>query len=129
MLLPFFCMDYILIAKMCCAQLREKRAKKKERKMAAETEAGNGWDERDSALVTETPSEAQKEESENTGKLGMAAKRPQKALQYTKQSKAKSIPPPLRIRGKKRMQPWMWVLLTTMVVFALFFVGQQRLLY
>ncbi|KAL0545314.1 hypothetical protein IC582_015192 [Cucumis melo] len=110
-------------------KLREKRAKKKERKMAAETEAGNGWDERDSALVTETPSEAQKEESENTGKLGMAAKRPQKALQYTKQSKAKSVPPPLRIRGKKRMQPWMWVLLTTMVVFALFFVGQQRLLY
>lgn len=116
---------------MCYAQLREKRAKKKERKMAAETEAGNGWDEREAALVTEKPSEAPKEESENTGKQGMAlaAKRPLKASQYTKQSKTKSIPPPLRNRGKRRMQPWMWVLLTTVVVFALFFVGQQRLLY
>lgn len=112
-------------------KLREKRAKKKERKMAAETEAGNGWDEREAALVTEKPSEAPKEESENTGKQGMAlaAKRPLKASQYTKQSKTKSIPPPLRNRGKRRMQPWMWVLLTTVVVFALFFVGQQRLLY
>lgn len=117
---------------MCCAQLREKRAKKKERKMAAETEAGNGCDEREreSAIISETtPSEAPKEESENTGKQGTVAKRPQKPPQYTKQSKTKSIPPPLRNRGKRRMQPWMWVLLTTLVVFVLFFVGQQRLLY
>ncbi|XP_038898868.1 probable GPI-anchored adhesin-like protein PGA55 [Benincasa hispida] len=110
-------------------KLREKRAKKKERKMAAETEGGNGWDERESGLVTETPSESSKEESENTGKQGMAVKRPQKVSQYTKQSKTKSIPPPLRNRGKRRMQPWMWVLLTIVFVFALFFVGQQRLLY
>ena len=125
-------MNYNLIANMCCcAQLREKRAKKKERKMAAGTEAGNGRDEMECAIVTKTPAaEGLKEESENRGEQGTATKRrPKKASQYTKQSKTKSMPPPLRNRGKRRMQPWMWILLTTLVVLALFFVGQQQLLY
>ncbi|XP_022982000.1 uncharacterized protein LOC111480984 [Cucurbita maxima] len=105
-------------------KLREKRAKKKARKMAAaETEAGNGLEERESGIITEsTP----KEVSENTGKQGTAAKRPQKASQsqYTKHSKTKStIPPHLRNRSKRGMQPWMWVLLATLIVFVVFFVG------
>ena len=90
---------------------------------AAETEAGNGLEEKESGIITEsTP----KEVSENTGKQGTAAKRPQKASQsqYTKHSKTKStIPPPLRNRSKRGMQPWMWVLLTTLIVFVVFFVG------
>ncbi|XP_022940629.1 uncharacterized protein LOC111446165 isoform X2 [Cucurbita moschata] len=106
-------------------KLREKRAKKKARKMAAaEAEAGNGLEEKESGIITEsTP----KEVSENTGKQGTAAKRPQKASQsqYTKHSKTKStIPPPLRNRSKRGgMQPWMWVLLTTLIVSVVFFVG------
>ncbi|KAG6591185.1 Proton pump-interactor 1, partial [Cucurbita argyrosperma subsp. sororia] len=82
-------------------KLREKRAKKKERKMAAGTEAGNGRDEMECAIVTETPAaEGPKEESENRGNQGTAAKRrPKKASQYRKQSKTNSMPPPLRNRG------------------------------
>lgn len=113
-----------------CAQQKEKRAKKKERKMAVATEGGGGIG-CDEKGCGETPSEAVKE-SENTGKQETAAptpKRSQKPLQYTKQSKTSPIPPPLRNRGKRRMHAWMWVVLTALVVFVLFLVGQQRLLY
>lgn len=127
LIICLFCVNYNLTGKMCCActQIREKRAKKKERKMAAETEGGNGCDERESIIIPDTPSEALKEESENMDKQAMTMKRPQKSSQFTKQSKTKSIPPPLRSRSKRRMQPWMWVLLTTLIVLALFFVGQS----
>ncbi|XP_021287912.1 calponin homology domain-containing protein DDB_G0272472 isoform X2 [Herrania umbratica] len=103
---------------------REKRARKKERRKVATAAAGdaNAADEVEPAPAPETPTETPKE-SENKEKPVILAKRPQKPSQFTKQSKAKSIPPPLRNRGKRRMQPWMWVLLTTLVIFALFLVG------
>ncbi|WRX29094.1 hypothetical protein QQP08_021581 [Theobroma cacao] len=103
---------------------REKRARKKEKRKVATAAAGdaNATDEVEPAPASETPTETQKE-SENKEKPVIVAKRPQKPSQFTKQSKAKSIPPPLRNRGKRRMQPWMWVLLTTLVIFALLLVG------
>ncbi|XVF03854.1 hypothetical protein REPUB_Repub05bG0028900 [Reevesia pubescens] len=107
---------------------REKRAKKKERrKMAAAATGGSAsvTDEVVSASTSETPAETPKE-SENKEKPVIIGKRSQKPSQFTKQTKAKSIPPPLRNRGKRRMQTWMWVLLTLLVVFALFLVGNYN---
>ena len=50
-------------------------------------------------------------------------KRSQKPSVVVKQSKTKSIPPPLRNRGKRKMQQWMWIILTCVVVIALFLLG------
>ncbi|XWS09796.1 hypothetical protein CRYUN_Cryun39dG0019900 [Craigia yunnanensis] len=102
---------------------REKRAKKKERRKVAAAAVGDASvaDETGSAPTSETP-----KESENIEKPVTVAKRPQKPSQFTKQTKAKSIPPPLRNRGKRRMQPWMWVLLATLVIFALFLIGNYN---
>jgi len=47
------------------------------------------------------------------------AKRPQK------QTKAKSMPLPLRNKGKRKMQTWMWALITLLAVIALFFMGNS----
>ena len=104
-------------------QEREKKAKKKERRKVAATavEDASVTDETRSAPTSETP-----KESENIEKPMTVTKRPQKPSQFTKQTKAKSIPPPLRNRGKRRMQPWMWVLLTTLVIFALFLIGNYN---
>ncbi|XWS11227.1 hypothetical protein CRYUN_Cryun38cG0066000 [Craigia yunnanensis] len=106
---------------------REKKAKKKERRKVAAATVGDAsvTDETGSAPTSETPAETAKE-SENKEKPVTVAKRPQKPSQFTKQTKAKSIPPPLRNRSKRRMQPWMWVLLTTLVIFALFLIGNYN---
>ncbi|CAL9028408.1 unnamed protein product [Prunus brigantina] len=103
---------------------REKRVKKKERKKATTTKATNGISEGESAPEpsSETPTETP-EQSETKEKPITVTKRSQKSSQFTKQTKVKSIPLPLRNRSKRRMQPWMWVLLTVLVVLALFFLG------
>ncbi|XP_021815571.1 calponin homology domain-containing protein DDB_G0272472 isoform X2 [Prunus avium] len=103
---------------------REKRVKKKERKKATTTKATNGISEGDSAPdpSSDTPTETP-EQSETKEKPITVTKRSQKSSQFTKQTKVKSIPLPLRNRSKRRMQPWMWVLLTVLVVLALFFLG------
>ncbi|TYH30364.1 hypothetical protein ES288_A01G089300v1 [Gossypium darwinii] len=106
---------------------REKRAKKKERRKVAAAGVGDAsvTDETESALTLETPAETPKD-SESTEKLVTVAKRSQKPPQFTKQSKAKSIPPPLRNRGKRKMQQWMWVLVTSLIVLALFLAGNYN---
>ncbi|BFG30489.1 hypothetical protein CerSpe_167630 [Prunus speciosa] len=103
---------------------REKRVKKKERKKATTTKATNGISEGESAPEpsSDTPTETP-ELSETKEKPITVTKRSQKSSQFTKQTKVKSIPLPLRNRSKRRMQPWMWVLLTVLVVLALFFLG------
>ncbi|XVE50653.1 hypothetical protein DITRI_Ditri01bG0180700 [Diplodiscus trichospermus] len=105
---------------------REKRAKKKERRKVAAAGEESVTDENQSAPPSETPAEPPKE-SENKEKPVTVAKRPQKPPQFTKQSKTKSIPPPLRNRGKRRMQQWMWVVLTILVIFALFLIGNYNI--
>ncbi|PSS19891.1 Proton pump-interactor like [Actinidia chinensis var. chinensis] len=99
---------------------REKKAKKKERKKVAGTEASDGSHDGETVPTSELPvgKEPEIEESPLT-----MTKRPQKPSQFTKQSKVKSIPPPLRIRGKRKMQQWIWIILTAVVVLALFLLG------
>ncbi|XP_041022044.1 calponin homology domain-containing protein DDB_G0272472-like isoform X2 [Juglans microcarpa x Juglans regia] len=105
---------------------REKRARKKERKKAAAAavEATDGDNKKEASPGSETPTESLKE-SETREKPITKTKRSKKPSQFSKQSKGKSIPPPLRNRNKRRMQPWMWVLLTALIVFALILVGNS----
>ncbi|KAB1203475.1 Proton pump-interactor 1 [Morella rubra] len=105
---------------------REKKARKKERKKAGAVavKAANGADEGESTPSSETATETPKE-LETREKPSTVTKRSQKPSQFTKQSKAKPIPPPLRNRSKRRMQPWMWVLLAAVIVLALFLVGNS----
>lgn len=107
---------------MTFVQEREKKAKKKERKKAAASEGPDGNNEGETVPTSEsrliTAKEAETEESPVT-----STKRPQKASQFTKPSKSKSIPPPLRNRGKRRMQQWIWIIFTAVVVLALFLLG------
>ncbi|PSS17188.1 Proton pump-interactor like [Actinidia chinensis var. chinensis] len=99
---------------------REKKAKKKERKKVPGTEASDGSHDGEAVPTSELPvvKEPKIEESPLT-----MTKRPQKPTQFTKQSKTKSIPPPLRYRGKRKMQQWVWIILTAVVVLALFLLG------
>ncbi|KAL4650534.1 hypothetical protein ACB092_01G094100 [Castanea dentata] len=103
---------------------RDKKARKKEKKKASGEEATDGANELEIAQSLETPTETTKE-SETREKPMTVTKRSQKPSQFTKPAKAKSIPPPLRNRSKRRMQTWMWVLVAAMVVFALFLVGNS----
>ncbi|GMI63753.1 hypothetical protein like AT1G20970 [Hibiscus trionum] len=95
---------------------REKRARKKERRKAAmATDDASITDEAVFAPATaETP-----KESKNEQKPTVVPEAPQNPSQIAKQTKAKSIPPPLR----RRMQPWMWVILTCLLTYALFLIG------
>ena len=111
-------------------QEREKRAKKKERKkMANGPDVVTNEDEEESAPnpSLEIPADgAAPNEAETTEKAATTTvKRPHKGSQFIKQSRTKSMPLPLRNRGKRRMQPWMWVALTVVVVFALFLMGNS----
>uniref|UniRef100_A0A5B6YGL3 Putative microtubule-associated protein futsch isoform X1 n=1 Tax=Davidia involucrata TaxID=16924 RepID=A0A5B6YGL3_DAVIN len=101
---------------------RDKRARKKDRKKATAAEAPDGNNEGETAPTSETPIETMEEPGIRESPMTVT-KRPQKPSQFTKQSKAKSIPPPLRNRGKRRMQQWMWVILPTLLVLALFLLG------
>ncbi|XP_023918401.1 uncharacterized protein LOC112029955 isoform X2 [Quercus suber] len=103
---------------------REKKARKKEKKKASGEEATDGAVELEIAQSLETPTETTKEAETRENPMTVT-KRSQKPSQFTKPAKAKSIPPPLRNRGKRRMQTWMWVLVAAMVVFALFLVGNS----
>ena len=101
-------------------QEREKKAKKKERKKVGGTEASDGNHDGETVPTSNLPvvKEPKIEESSST-----TTKRPQKPSQFTKQSKTKSIPPPLRYKGKRKMQQWIWIILTAVVVLTLFLLG------
>ncbi|KAJ6756388.1 RNA-BINDING PROTEIN YLMH-RELATED [Salix purpurea] len=97
---------------------REKKAKKKERKRAAVEDAKDIDEIFESSPSSETPVEIK--ESERTEKP--VTKRPRKPSQQTKHS---SMPLPLRNRGKRRRQTWMWALLSLLVVIAFIFMGNS----
>lgn len=106
-------------------QEREKRLKKKERKKVAGSAPADDVSEEEITPSSLTPTETPKE-LETKEKVESAAKRPQKPTHFTKQTKVKStIPPPLRNRGKRKMQLWMWVILVAAVVLALFLAGNS----
>ncbi|KAG8377187.1 hypothetical protein BUALT_Bualt08G0002100 [Buddleja alternifolia] len=101
---------------------REKRLRKKERKKAAATDVNDITNNSESAPSSETTIEIIKDiEVKDTSTA--ITKKPQKPWLFTKQSKTKSIPPPLRNRSKKKWQQWMWMGFTCIVIFALFWLG------
>jgi hypothetical protein len=119
-----FCIDSVW--HVVSMQEREKKARKKEKKKVAAVEAIDGANERESAPSSETPTETPSESETGEKPLPVVTKRSQRPSQFIKpQTKAKAIPPPLRSRSKRRMQPWMWVLLAALAVFALFLVGNS----
>lgn len=107
-------------------QEREKRARKKERRKAASAVTADNI-EQESAPTSEilTRSLEEHDQSEKPTEL---TKKPQKPSQFTKQTKPKSVPLALRNRGKRRIQPWMWVLIAVIVAAALFYVGNSSVL-
>ncbi|XP_027360418.1 titin homolog [Abrus precatorius] len=105
---------------------REKRARKKERRKAASADTAE-IAEQESASSSETVTRSM-EECDQSEKPVEVTKKPQKPTQFTRQTKAKSVPLALRNRGKRRIQPWMWVLFAVLVVVALFYVGNSSAL-
>ncbi|XP_019420583.1 PREDICTED: uncharacterized protein LOC109330754 isoform X1 [Lupinus angustifolius] len=100
---------------------REKRARKKEKRKAATTENT----EQEPAPAPEILARST-EEIDQSEKPAEVTKRPKKPSQFTKQTKSKSIPLPLRNRGKRRIQPWMWwALIAVLIVAALFYIGNN----
>ncbi|XP_030523044.1 calponin homology domain-containing protein DDB_G0272472 isoform X2 [Rhodamnia argentea] len=103
---------------------REKKAKKKERKNgggAIATPSDNGI-EGEPASFSEMTAEALAD-FDTKDKPALMVKRTQKPSHFVKQTKVKPIPPTLRNRGKRKMQPWMWAVLTVLLVLALFLVS------
>ncbi|KAJ9673205.1 hypothetical protein PVL29_023047 [Vitis rotundifolia] len=107
---------------------REKKARKKERRKSSSAEATDGCNEAESAPSSETPSETTLD-SEIIEKPRAMTKKLHKSSQFTKQPKSKPIPPPLRNRGKRRIQSWMWVVLIALLVLALFLLGNSGFSY
>lgn len=106
---------------------REKKARKKGKKKGAENESMIGSSEVETALCSQTPNEISCESESREEKPVTVTKRSQKPSKYTKAAKAKSIPPPLRNRGKRKVQSWMWILLACFLVIVLFFLGKSSL--
>ncbi|KAF6166516.1 hypothetical protein GIB67_005378 [Kingdonia uniflora] len=99
---------------------QEKRGKKKGRKNNTSAEATGGI-EGESVSISESfqpviTGEPELKEKFTTNTT--ATKRLPKPSSFSKQikTKAAAIPPPLRNRCKRRMQPWMWVLLAVLLV-------------
>ncbi|MQL91360.1 hypothetical protein Taro_023971 [Colocasia esculenta] len=102
---------------------REKKEKKKERKSTTTTTESVAESEAP-AVDADIPPESVQEQP--AGKTPTApSKRPSRpqAIAAKEYNKLKPLPPPLRNRGKRKMQTWMWVLLTALVVLALFMAG------
>ncbi|KAK4744422.1 hypothetical protein SAY87_010734 [Trapa incisa] len=109
---------------------KEKKLKKKEKKKAAGSAPSDSTTEGEPAPSSETLTVTPKEPEVPT-KIDTAAKRPYRPAHLKNQIKMKSAipPPPLRNRGKRKMQPWMWVLLIASVVLVLFLAGNSRQLF
>lgn len=97
--------------------------RKKERKKVPGAEIPDGNSLGENASSSEIETETMKELEIRDTLASAAPKRPQKPSLVTKQSKTKSIPPPLRNRSKRKMQQWMWVIITCMLVIFLFVLG------
>ncbi|KAK4376398.1 hypothetical protein RND71_002694 [Anisodus tanguticus] len=101
---------------------REKRLRKKERKKGSVGEIQSESNDGEIALISTSPREIVKEPEATDPQT--STKKPQKPSQFTKQMKPKAtIPPPLRNRGRRKLQQWIWLTLSCIVVIALFFLG------
>ncbi|KAJ8772523.1 hypothetical protein K2173_027700 [Erythroxylum novogranatense] len=111
---------------------KEKRARKKanNKPSAALAADGNCKDEEGSVPAPGTPVESK--ESETRDKpvaVSTTVKRKPSHSHLTKQTKAKSTPPPLplRNRSKRRIPTWMWAVLISLLLLALFFIGNSNI--
>lgn len=113
-------------------QEREKRARKKERKVAvavaaAAIEGENGGigsaPSSEKTTQPEANSNDTQEQAETKEKSVAVVSKRKGAQKPLVQTKVKALPPNLRNRSKRRMQPWIWVLLTALVIVGLFLVG------
>ncbi|KAJ1394960.1 hypothetical protein SESBI_33785 [Sesbania bispinosa] len=109
---------------------REKRQRKKERRKAASTTDTVDTKEQESAPSSETLTKTTEESDQSekpVEKLVEGTKRQQqRPSHFTKQTKVKSLPMSLRNRGKRRFQPWMWVLIAVLVAVALVYMGNNN---
>lgn len=106
-------------------QEREKRLRKKERKKAVGTDAN---DITNNNCETAASSESAAENSKDVDvkeTTTATTKKAQKPWLAAKHSKGKSIPPPLRNRNKKKLQQWMWVGITSIIILVLFWLGNM----
>lgn len=101
-------------------QEKEKRLRKKERKAAGAEGSENNDCETDHSSENMVENIKENEVKENAP---VVAKRPSKHLHSTKLGKTKSIPPPLRNKNRKKIQQWMWVILTSLIIVVLFWLG------
>ncbi|KAE9595374.1 hypothetical protein Lalb_Chr17g0338131 [Lupinus albus] len=99
---------------------REKKARKKERRKATTTDNAENTEQE---LSPTSESLTITEEIDLSEKPVEVTKRPQKQPRFPKQtSKSKSVPLPLRNRGKRQIQPWMWwALIAVLIAVALFY--------
>ncbi|KAK4358367.1 hypothetical protein RND71_023977 [Anisodus tanguticus] len=101
---------------------REKRLRKKERKKGSVGEIQSESNDGEIALISTSPREIVKEPEATDPQT--STKKPQKPSQFAKQMKPKAaIPLPLRNRGRRKLQQWIWLTLSCVVVIALFFLG------
>ncbi|KAL3336813.1 hypothetical protein AABB24_029467 [Solanum stoloniferum] len=101
---------------------KEKKLRKRERKKGSVGETQSETNDGETALISTSLRETVKE-PEATENSQTITRRKQKSSQYTKQMKTKSIPPPPRIKGKRKWQQGLWLFLSCAVVVALFFLG------
>ncbi|KAL1547122.1 CAP-Gly domain-containing linker protein 1-like isoform X2 [Salvia divinorum] len=105
---------------------REKRLRKKERKKAVGTDANDSTTNNNCETAASSESAAENSKDIDVKETTTAAtKKPQKPWLAAKHSKGKSIPPPLRNRNKKKLQQWMWVGITSLIILVLFWLGNM----
>ncbi|CAL0318559.1 unnamed protein product [Lupinus luteus] len=103
---------------------REKKARKKERRRAATTDNVENTEQEPTPTSETTTGSI--EEIDQSDKPVEVTKKPQKPSHFTKQTKSKSVPLPLRNRGKRRIQPWMWwALIAALIAVVLFYTGNN----
>ncbi|XP_068651818.1 uncharacterized protein [Aristolochia californica] len=98
---------------------REKRARKKERKRGVQADGSSGNVSEDiSQILSENACAEPDQEPEIKEKPATVVRRYSKSMAAVK---TKSLPPlPLRNRGKRRLQPWMWCALFAIALIVVF---------
>ncbi|XP_042006534.1 CAP-Gly domain-containing linker protein 1-like isoform X2 [Salvia splendens] len=105
---------------------REKRLRKKERKKAVGTDANDITNNNcETAASSESAAENNSKDVDVKETTTATTKKAQKPWLAAKHSKGKSIPPPLRNRNKKKLQQWMWVGITSIIILVLFWLGNM----
>ncbi|KAG6434893.1 hypothetical protein SASPL_106537 [Salvia splendens] len=113
------------------AEKMQQRAELKTQKEAEQREKAVGTDANDitnNNCETAASSESAAENSKDVDvkeTTTATTKKAQKPWLAAKHSKGKSIPPPLRNRNKKKLQQWMWVGITSIIILVLFWLGNM----